>query len=122
MTKRRTDLSNLPDERDIQRYEMLVPVLTKMQGELKELSKKKQDEALNELKVKMVNRVLTQIKDLMKEQPTSQFLDLLDSDTLPSNSDAVLILSQYEAALEAFRERYYKWDGTDHRWLTKENP
>ena len=56
---------------------------------MKEFSKKKPEDLLNEFKVKNVNRVLSQIKSLLNDEPTSQFLDILDSDSLPSNSDAI---------------------------------
>ena len=122
MARKSKNEKKLPTEQDIEKYEMLVPLLHEMQIELKELSKKKQDEKLNELKVKMVNRVLTQIKDLLQNEPTAEFLDLLDNETLPSNSDAVLILSQFDAALQAFKGKYYGLDSYKYRWFTQENP
>lgn len=124
MARKSKKAKELPTEQDIEKYEMLVPLLEKMKIELKELSKKKQDGQLNELKVKMVNRVLTQIKDFLQNEPTAEFLDLLDNETLPSNSDAVLILSQFDAALKAFKGKYYGRDGQsyEYKWFTQENP
>ena len=124
MARKSENAKNLPTEQDIEKYKILVPLLEKMQIELKELSKKKQDGQLNELKVKLVNRVLTQIKDFLQDEPTAEFLDILDKDTLPSNSDAVLILSQFDAALQAFRTKYNYYDPLVHkkRWRTQENP
>jgi len=49
-------------------------------------------------------------------------LDLLDTDILPTNSDAILIISQYDAALSAFHEKYHGWDGLSNRWFTQEEP
>jgi hypothetical protein len=104
-------------------YEMLHPILEKIAFEVRELSKKKQDGVLNELKVKMINRVLTQIKDLLKSEPSAQFLDLLDTDSLPTNSDSILIISQYDAALSTFKNKYYGRDKDgSYRWFTKEEP
>ena len=113
---------HLPTQAEADTYEMLRPMLDKIAREVRELSKKKQDGALNELKAKMINRVLTQIKDLLKNEPSVQFLDLLDTDILPTNSDSILIISQYDAALSAFHEKYYGWDGDSHRWFTQEEP
>lgn len=115
---------HLPTQAEVDTYEMLHPMLDKIAFEVRELSKKKQDGALNELKAKMINRVLTQIKDLLKNEPSVQFLDLLDTDTLPTNSDAILIISQYAAALSAFHDKYYGYDELNHshRWFTKEEP
>jgi hypothetical protein len=89
--------------------------------EIKELSKKKQDGALNVIKVKMTNRVLQKIKNVLKDDPTLEFLDLLDEDTLPSNSDAVLIIAQYKATMEQFKNKHYGYNSIDHvhEWFTK---
>jgi hypothetical protein len=114
----------LPTQAEVDTYEMLKPMLDKIAYEVRELSRKKQDNALNVLKVKMINRVLTQIKNLLKNESSIQFLDLLDTDTLPTNSDAILIISQYDAALSAFHEKYYGYDENilNHRWFTQEEP
>ena len=61
---------------------------------MKESSKKKTDESLNAFKVKSVNRVLTKVKDILKKEPTVDFLDILAEETLPTNSDAILIIGQ----------------------------
>jgi len=108
----------------VKRYEMLSPILDGVYKEVKELSKKKQDDVLNKLKVTMVNRILGQIKELLEDEPTIQFMDLLDDETLPTNSDAVLILAQFRAAMDQYKERYYRLDASiyEHRWFTKENP
>jgi len=113
----------LPTQAEVDTYEMLEPILDKIAAEVRELSKKKPDGALNELKVKMINRVLTQIKDLLKNDSSVQFLDLLDTDIFPTNSDAILIISQYSAALSAFKDKYYGRDKDyTYRWFTEEEP
>ena len=112
----------LPSQAQVEKYEISYPVLAKVLSEVKELSKKKQDAVLNKLKVKMVNRILEEIRTFLANQPTAKFLDLLDDETLPTNSDTVLILAQYQAAMDVFYHEYYVWDGVDHRWLTKEKP
>ena len=48
---------------------------------------------------------------------------MLDEETLPQNSDAVLILSQWQAALAQYKDRHYGYDSYGgHRWFTVENP
>ncbi len=123
MRKKKTT-KPLPTQAEVDTYEMLDPMLDKMAAEVRELSKKKPDGALNELKVKMINRVLIQIKDLLKDDSSVQFLDLLETDILPTNSDAILIISQYSAALSAFHEKYYGHDKStfEYRWFTEEEP
>jgi len=112
-----------PTDIQTDKYELLHPLLTSLLFEVKELSKKKQDEPLNKLKVGMINKILSQIKaDVLSDDPTLEFLDLLDSETLPTNSDAVLIIAQYDSAMKQFHTKHFGWDGRNHRWFTKENP
>ena len=113
---------NLPSEANVSKYEMLEKLLASIYEEMKEFSKKKPDEPLNKFKVKNVNRVLEQIKEIMKQEPTNEFLDLLDEDSLPSNSDSILIIGQFNASMKQFRSKYYGWTGMNHEWSTKENP
>jgi hypothetical protein len=67
--------------------------------EMTELSKKKQDGIVNTLKIKMLNRLLNELSKVIENDPSSAFVDMLDEETLPQNSDAVLVLSQWQAAL-----------------------
>jgi len=116
--------NNLPSEEQVEKFRMLSKLINSIYSELKEFAKKKPDEALNKFKIKTINRVLEQIKDILSSEPTSDFLDLLDEETIPSNSDAVLIIGQFKAAMEQFKNTYYRSDGLSfsHRWITKENP
>jgi hypothetical protein len=54
--------------------------------------------------------------------PSYAFVDMLDEETIPQNSDAVLILSQWQAALHQYKDRHYGFDSVAHRWFTLENP
>jgi len=114
---------NLPTEAQIQNFKMLDELIGSIYHEMKEFSKKKPDETLNKFKVKNVNRILEPIKEILKDEPTSEFLDLLDDETLPSNSDAILIIGQYKASMKQFHNKYYLIEsGVGYRWSTKENP
>lgn len=46
----------------------------------------------------------------------------LSDDTLPQMSDAVLAMVEFETALAAFKNRYYKYikSLSSHCWITKE--
>lgn len=123
MAKRRST-KDLTTEAQVEQYELLSPMLNAISGEIKELSKKKQDEVLNELKVAMINRILEQIKQLLSGEPTTQFLELLDDQILPTNSDAVLVLAKFQAAMGYFLRKYYGDDESifSSRWFTTENP
>ena len=81
------------------------------------LSKKKQDGALNEIKVKMTNRILLKAKTILKDDPTFEFLDLLDEVVFPTNSDAVMIIAQFKAAMEQYKKKHYEWMSSSWRTI-----
>ena len=109
-------------EAQVGEHELISPQLAAMVGEVRELSKKKPNEALNVLKVQMLNTVLKRVSNLLAKEPTSDFLQMLDEDTLPSASDASFVLAQHASAMRQFREKHHGWDGAEHRWFTAENP
>lgn len=94
-------------EEQVKLYSTISPLLQSAFHEVKEFSKKKQDELLNVKKVKMINRLLEKAKEVLKNESTVDFLDLLDEEDLPTYSDAVLIMSQYTSALSQFRQNHY---------------
>lgn len=89
-------------------YDASTDVFTSLLHEVKELSKKKPDATMSKAKVKIVNRVLGNLLTVLEGQPDAKYLESLDDDDLPQVSDAVLIMVQFESALEAFRRRYYR--------------
>ncbi len=91
---------------NVEKFKMLSELLDSIYLEMKEFSKKKPDEPLNTFKVKNVNRVLTQLKELLGEEPTIGFLDLLDEEALPTNSDAILVIGQFQASMKRFKNKY----------------
>ena len=103
-------------EKNIEDYELLKDMLHSQKEEFDLLSKKKADGQLNPMKIKMVNRVLEPLKELFLHEASHKFLETLDQDEIPTNSDVVLIISQYESAIDNFRSRYYK----NYNWLTVE--
>lgn len=105
-------------------YDRLVPMLEAAHREMTALSKKKQDGVVNSLKIKMLNRLLGELSKVITKDPSHAFVDMLDDETLPQNSDAVLVLSQWQAALKQYKDRHYGYDSSthEHRWFTVENP
>ena len=127
MAKKTYKNENLPTTDKVKKFEMLFPMLDSDIAEIRELSKKKQDEPLNPFKVKIINKKLVQIKELLKNEPSSEYLELLDEDSLPTNSDAVLMLTQFINSLKQFKKKYYESDGSDidvfgakYTWKTKD--
>lgn len=100
----------LPTEKEIQDYSLLKDMLLAQRKELDLLSSKKPNEQLNKMKIKMVNRVLEPLKNILKYEDSYKFLDTLQEDDMPTNSDVVLIISQYETAITEFRNKYYQQD------------
>lgn len=105
-------------------YDRLVPMLEAAHREMTELSKKKQDGVVNSLKITMLNRLLAELSKVIEKDPSHSFVDMLDEETLPQNSDAVLVLSQWQAALKQYKNRHYGYDSSngEHRWFTVEDP
>jgi len=120
MSKKKLSTGKRPTKAQAEEFEMLFPILDSVFIEIKELSKKKQDGALNELKVKMTNRVLSKVKLTLNEDPTVEFLDLLDEVALPTNSDAVLIIAQFKAAMQQYKDKHFEWTGSEYVWITED--
>ena len=98
------------------------PLLDAMVLEFRELSKKKPDGVASVQKVKVVNRVLERCREALEDEPTLEFLDLLSEDNVPQNSDVILMLSQYAAAMEVFKRKYHRYDRVElqNRWFTED--
>ena len=95
-------------------FEVTMPLLQAMYREFKELSKKKPEGVVGTAKIKIVNRLLVKCQEVLEAEPSIDYLDTLDEDDVPQNSDVVLMLSQYVAAMQQFRSKYYQWD----KWTT----
>lgn len=120
MAKKKINTGKKPTKENAEQFDMLSPILDSVYIEIKELSKKKQDGALNEIKVKMTNRILAKVKLILKDDPTVEFLDLLDEVSLPTNSDAVLIIAQFKAAMQQYKDKHYGWTGIEYAWSTED--
>ena len=119
--KKEQSKSNKITKKEVEEYDLLRPLLESLLEEVKELSKKKQDGLLNILKVKMINKLLIRIKELLKKEATSEFIDLLDEETMPTNSDALFILVQFQSALQQYYSKYYIYElGKGNFWNTSD--
>lgn len=67
-----------------------------------------------------MNRILNDIKNILVNEPTFSYLDLLDEEMLPSNSDVVLMMSQYRSAMENYRKNYRTYQNYSYYWNTTE--
>lgn len=117
-----TNSKYMSDE-NIEQYETLKPLVKSMYEEFQNLSKKKPEETLSKMKVSIVNVLLMKTRELLKKEGEMFFLYLLDDESLPRYSDTVIILSQYVAALNNFKNKYYYYSeiGHGHKWHTERN-
>jgi hypothetical protein len=90
----------------VQRYNETAPQLFALQTELRDLAKKKPEATLSKAKVALINKVLADIKEPFQKESGGKYLELLDDQTLPQYSDAVLIIAQYAAVLTEFNQRH----------------
>ncbi|MDP1624390.1 MAG: hypothetical protein Q8L64_01335 [bacterium] len=99
-------------------HDVMMPLLVAMFTEFKDISKKKPDSAISKHKLIITNRLLEKVREVLVDEESIDFLDLLNEDDVPQVSDVTLILSQYVAAMNAFKERFYGWNGAEHAWFT----
>jgi hypothetical protein len=102
-------------------HDALAPLLNAMYLEFKGLVSKKPDGVISKNKIAIVNRLLKDILTILEGEPNRPYLDLMNEDDLPQNSDVALVLSQYRAAMDQFKEKYfgYRGDLNEHNWFTK---
>lgn len=112
-----------PSQAQVNKLIYISPMLDSAITEMREFSKKKQDGIVSTMKIKVLNRILSDVREIVAGDDTIDYLDPLDEDDLPQNSDAVLVLGQYRAALDTFQEGHYgsNYDEPGYRqWITKE--
>jgi len=114
------DIETAPTDDDVKRYLFLSPMLDSALSEMREFAKKKQDGIVSGTKIKLINHLLTDIKDIVKQEDSASYLEILSEVELPQNSDAVLILGQYRAALDSFKSRNSQTINYTKTWITKE--
>ena len=71
-------------------------------------------------KVKIINRVLNDLLQILKPEPAGKYLEVLDDESLPQISDAVLTMVQFESALNSFESKYHRYIEGSHYWITEE--
>ncbi|MGB2603093.1 MAG: hypothetical protein WBC78_05835 [Candidatus Sulfotelmatobacter sp.] len=89
---------------DVREFEKLEQQVHAFLDEISELSRKKPDGPLNEFKLKFINSTLLALNNLLGEHRPFADFGQFDLDDLPTNSDVVVILSQYAAATYNFRK------------------
>lgn len=114
--------------RQVAAFDRVKNQLRQLYEEVSTLSKKSPDGAVNKFKLGYVNEKLAEANKLLGDEakPSPQFT-VFDADTVPTNSDVVLMLSQYLDALESWRsarisflDYHYYWNTSDGRKIETE--
>lgn len=121
-----SDFDHVTTAAAVKTYDSATGVFSALLREVRELSKKKPDATLSASKVKLINAVLNDLLTFLDGEPEGKYLSALEDDALPQVSDALMMMVQFDAALDAFKERYFQYSGGGgfskgkHYWITKE--
>ncbi|USA39885.1 hypothetical protein NCF86_01600 [Pelagerythrobacter marinus] len=120
------DFEHVTTDAAVTTYDTVKGVFEALLKEVRELSKKKPDATLSGSKVKLINKVLEDLLTILGEEPEGKYLEPLEDEQLPQVSDALMMMVQFEAALNAFHGRYYeyvehRYFSSDWEWVTEEN-
>jgi len=105
---------------EISEFEALQGQMESLHQELSTLVKKNPSGLLNKFKLGLINSLLTRSNALLRDEgkPFKGFTEF-ESDTLPSNSDVLLVVGQYLSALEKLRaDNIYKEYDTWYWYFT----
>ena len=104
--------------KDVEVFEKMQAQLHGLYDEMVVFSKKKPDDPVNKFKLKFINQVLINTNAILdeKNKPFHDF-DAFDEDSLPTNSDVVMILSQYINCLEKFRSENITTEYGEWYWI-----
>ena len=105
-------------EEEVMEFEQCDTQLVAMIEQMSSLSKKSPNDAVNKFKLKLINELLDRIVKILGEDylPFNDFSSFEEED-LPSNSDVLLILSQFTAAMKLFHYENVMWDGNQYAWI-----
>jgi len=103
-------------EQDVREFENLEQQLHSMLREMSELSKKKANDGVNKFKLKLINILLAKLNQVLaSSKPFADFEEFNEAD-VPTNSDVVVMLSQYVGAVFRFRTLNTEYSAVDSSW------
>lgn len=107
---------------EIDAFQKLILQMEKILNDFKDLSKKNPDGAVNTFKLQFVNKLLGEA-NIMLDKASKPFddFDTFSEDELPTNSDVVLILTQYMAGLQNYALNNIAYNSRigDQAWIIK---
>ena len=108
--------------KDVDFFEKVKGQLQQLHNEISVLSKSKPDNPINKFKLGFINEKLSEANRILTGdfKPFKDFT-MFDTDELPTNSDVVMVLSQYLDCLEAWRSAHvWHVSGLGFRWKTND--
>lgn len=118
------EFEHVTTDASVTTYNSARGVFTALLHEVRELSKKKPDATMSPSKVRLINKVLDDLLTVLKGDAEGKYLQRLEDEDLPQVSDAVLMMAQFDAALDAFKRRYFQsvkiGYEREHHWITVE--
>ncbi|MFZ2172256.1 MAG: hypothetical protein WAW61_21785 [Methylococcaceae bacterium] len=106
---------------EIDDFEQLQAQLQSLFQEIGTFAKKKPDDAVNKFKLKLTNTILNKANTILANgRPFEDFSQFDDVD-IPTNSDVIIILSQYLNCLEKLRSDNVTEIMGDWYWKIDEN-
>ena len=120
-----TEFEHITTDAAVRTYVSAKGVFDALLNEVRVLSGKKPDATLSKSKVKLINNVLSDLMSILEGEPEGKYLQILEDDNLPQVSDALMVMVQFNAVLNSFRNRYHQnvKDGYHvgkSYWITKE--
>lgn len=105
---------------DVKELEKLYDQIKGMIKEFTELSKKKPNDAINSFKLTLVNSLLERSNNFLQGEfkPFNGF-ETFDQDSLPTNSDVILILTQFQNCLQRYAFSNMHTKGINSYWILK---
>lgn len=96
-------IKGLKQLKDAERLLKLRPQIDEALKSFDDLSKKKPNDLVNLFKLRFINSLLNEANDILTDErhPDASFR-IFNEDELPSNSDVVMMISQYSTAMKRF--------------------
>jgi hypothetical protein len=109
------------DRKQVDAFETLQAQMDGLYDEMQALAKKDPNDGVNKFKLKLINSLLKRANTLMGQAhlPLEEFKEFAD-ESLPSNSDVVVVLSQYRSCLDKIRAdnvRAVGFEEDNWRWI-----
>lgn len=105
---------------EVEKFDKVRSQMKQLSTDLENLSKKSPDGPLSKFKLGFINEILEKANIFLQDPftPINGF-ELFDDATLPSNSDVVMVLSQYLTCLEQWRSANVHLEGEQYsrKWL-----